>query len=198
MKLKDKTTPNKIQIIFSYSICLLLLLTYILMTENAMARKLYRDKTHMLEGEASWYGGIFNGRKTASGTIYSMHKHTAAHRTLPFGTVLEITDMETGKKTIACITDRGPVYRHRCIDLSYAHAKELDLEERGITDVKMRIVSDTTGKLLNTNENFYVIFKSQNNEEKVGPFDNFADASTMLEILQKTYIQPTIILISQP
>jgi len=91
-------------------------------------------------GKASWYGKKFNGKKTASGELYDMYKKTAAHKTLPFNTMVRVTDMVTNKSDIVRINDRGPYSGGRAIDLSYASAKKIGLVERGVTDVKIEIV----------------------------------------------------------
>ena len=72
------------------------------------------------EGPASWYGPGFHGKKTASGEIYDMHKMTAAHKRLPLGTKLEVTNQRTGKTIIVTVNDRGPFHGNRIIDLSHA------------------------------------------------------------------------------
>ncbi len=163
----------------------------------AMAKR-NKEKSHMMAGEASWYGEDFHGKKTASGPLYDMDKQTAAHRTLPFGTVLEVVDDKTGLRTVVCITDRGPVSRKRCIDLSRSAAMELDLGERGITPVTMRLVGDVEGKIINDKEAFYVQVQKDESSttEKMGPYTNFADASVMLEVLSKKYSKATIIVSS--
>src|SRR5690554_5765255 len=84
-------------------------------------------KTHQLTGRASWYGERFHGRKTASGETYDMHALTAAHKTLPFGTMVRVTDIESRKSVVVRITDRGPFAKGRVIDLSFAAAGELDM-----------------------------------------------------------------------
>ncbi len=76
-------------------------------------------------GLASWYGPGFHGRKTASGERYDMHDFTAAHKTLPFGTRLRVTNEKTGKSIIVRVNDRGPYIHGRILDLSFAAAKEL-------------------------------------------------------------------------
>ncbi len=96
-------------------------------------------------GVASWYGGEFHGRKTASGARYDMHAMTAAHRTLPFGTVVEVHDLDNGLSTRVVVTDRGPFAKGRIIDLSYAAARELDMIGPGTARVELRIVSTPSG-----------------------------------------------------
>ena len=78
-------------------------------------------------GMASWYGSPFHGRRTASGERYDMHELTAAHRTLPFGTRLEVRNPRNGRSVVVRVTDRGPFAKNRILDLSYAAAKELGL-----------------------------------------------------------------------
>lgn len=88
-------------------------------------------------GVASWYGPRFHGKKTANGETYNMHAMTAAHKTLPFNTLVRVEDLETGKEVTVRINDRGPFIKGRIIDLSYASAKMLNLEGRGIARVKI-------------------------------------------------------------
>lgn len=88
-------------------------------------------KKHRLEGKASYYSTRLDGNKTASGEIFSSAKFTAAHRTLPFGTVVRVSDPKTKKSVIVTINDRGPFSKGRIIDLSKIAAKELDMIRRG-------------------------------------------------------------------
>lgn len=81
--------------------------------------------TDVADGLASWYGGFFHGRRTASGKRYDMDAFTAAHRTLPFGTLLRVRNVNTGKVALVEITDRGPFIRRRVVDLSRAAARFL-------------------------------------------------------------------------
>jgi rare lipoprotein A len=92
------------------------------------------------KGLASWYGEPYHGRRTASGEIYNMHEMTAAHRTLPFGTVVKVTRRDTGANVKLRITDRGPFIKGRIIDLSFAGAKKIDLDIDGIAPVKVVVV----------------------------------------------------------
>ncbi len=86
---------------------------------------------------ASWYGMKFNGKRTASGEIYNMYDHTAAHRTLPMGTYVLVINLENGRKTVVRINDRGPFVKGRCIDLSYIAAKDLGIIGKGTARVKI-------------------------------------------------------------
>ena len=90
---------------------------------------------------ASWYGIPFNGHRTSNGEIYDMHDFTAAHRTLPFGAVILVTNLANGKQTQVRINDRGPFVANRIIDLSLAAAKELEMLGPGTAKVRIEMVS---------------------------------------------------------
>ena len=92
------------------------------------------------ETYASYYGEAFNGRPTSSGEIFDMNAYTAAHKTLPFGTFLEVTNLENGKKVVVRVNDRGPFVPNREIDLSKAAAQSLGMISRGITRVSIKKV----------------------------------------------------------
>lgn len=86
-------------------------------------------------GGASWYGPGFNGKRAASGEIFNENAMTAAHRSLPFGTKVTVTDQRTGKEIQVTINDRGPFHGSRIIDLSKAAASQLGFRNRGTTSV---------------------------------------------------------------
>ncbi len=96
--------------------------------------------TSKLRGVASWYGNEFHNRKTASGVIFDTHAMMAAHRSLPFGTLVRVTNILNQKSCIVEITDRGPFSRGRIIDLSYAAAEKLGMMESGIARVQLEVV----------------------------------------------------------
>lgn len=89
---------------------------------------------------ASWYGRPFDGRATASGEIYDMEAMTAAHRTLPFGTLLRVLNLDNGRSTVVRVNDRGPFVRGRDIDLSHRAAREIDMLGPGTAHVRLTIV----------------------------------------------------------
>lgn len=100
------------------------------------------------EGNASWYGAPFNGRRASNGQIYDMYKLTAAHRTLPFETSVRVTNLNNGKSTVVRITDRGPFVEGRIIDLSLAAAREIDSVGPGVVPVRIEVLTpglDVTG-----------------------------------------------------
>jgi rare lipoprotein A len=91
-------------------------------------------------GLASWYGQRHHGLSTASGERYDMHRLTAAHRTLPFGTRLRVTSVENGRSVVVRVNDRGPHVAGRLLDLSYAAAKALDMVGDGVTRVEVLVL----------------------------------------------------------
>jgi len=89
-------------------------------------------------GKASWYGRVFQSHKTASGELYDMNQFTAAHRTLPIGSWVKVTDLKTDRSVVVRINDRGPVTRSRIIDLSYGAAKMLSM--KGTDQVRLEVL----------------------------------------------------------
>lgn len=94
-----------------------------------------------LYGISSWYGPKFHGKKTSCGETYDMHGMTAAHKTLPMHTIVDVTHRKSGKKVRVRINDRGPFVKGRIIDLSYTAGKILGLDKTGIAPVKVDVVS---------------------------------------------------------
>jgi rare lipoprotein A len=92
-------------------------------------------------GVASWYGVPYHGRRTASGEIYDMEQLTAAHRTLPFQTWVEVTDLDNGKRVSVRVTDRGPFAQGRIIDLSLAAARKIEMVGPGTARVKLKVIA---------------------------------------------------------
>ena len=92
-------------------------------------------------GLASWYGRDFHGRRTSSGEIYDMYQMTAAHRTLPLGTWVEVIHVETGRSIQVRVNDRGPFIAGRVIDLSYGAARVLGMVGQGVAPVRVRLLS---------------------------------------------------------
>lgn len=91
-------------------------------------------------GIASWYGPGFDGNLTANGEVYDMNGVSAAHKTLPFGTIVRVVEFDTGRSIEVRINDRGPFVEGRIIDLSKGAARELGIVDKGITKVGLRIV----------------------------------------------------------
>lgn len=91
-------------------------------------------------GFASYYGGEFQGKKTASGERFNKWDFTCAHKTLPFGTRLRVTNLKNHKSVIVRVNDRGPWVKGRIIDLSYAAAKKIGLLKYGVVKVKIEVI----------------------------------------------------------
>jgi len=92
-------------------------------------------------GQASWYGKQFHGRSTASGEPYDMFQFTAAHRQLPLGTWVRVTNLRNGRSITVRVNDRGPYVGNRIIDLSYGAAQMLGVRARGTERVRLDIVN---------------------------------------------------------
>ena len=97
------------------------------------------EEREVERGGASWYGLRFHGRRTANGERYDMNAFTAAHKTLPFGTMVRVKSLVNGREVLVRITDRGPFIRNRVIDLSRAAAVELDMLSLGFKQVALSL-----------------------------------------------------------
>lgn len=97
------------------------------------------------EGFASWYGLEEKGQPTASGEIMDPRRFTAAHHSFPFGTVVRVDDLDTGRSVVVTINDRGPFVAGRIIDLSHAPAKALGIIEKGVARVRVQVVGEGGG-----------------------------------------------------
>ena len=102
----------------------------------------FQSEQTRVHGAASWYGPGFYGRRTASGDVFGPDTLTAAHRTLPFGTRVRVTNLENGKTVVVRINDRGPFRRHRVIDLAHGAATVLQMKQAGEVPVAMEILGD--------------------------------------------------------
>lgn len=102
-----------------------------------------RNSTRTIDsitGVCSYYGKKFHGKQTANGEFFDMYALTAAHKSLPFGTVLEVENLANNKKVVVRINDRGPFVRNRILDLSYAAAQAIDMLNSGTTKIKATII----------------------------------------------------------
>ncbi len=127
-------------------------------------------------GSASWYGPGFHGNRTANGEVYDMHKLTAAHRTLPLGSVALVRSLSTGRQITVRINDRGPFARGRILDLSLAGAQALGMVGRGTDDIELRVI-DYQGR-----ESDMGVLRVQ-----VGSFADPANAQALVERLRGAY-----------
>ena len=97
-------------------------------------------------GVASYYAGRWHGRRTASGERFDMHEMTAAHRTLPFGTRVRVTNLKNGREVVVRINDRGPWRKKRVIDVSYAAARKLGMIGPGVARVRLDVVAESASR----------------------------------------------------
>ena len=102
--------------------------------------KVVPEVVKVITGEASWYGPGFYGNRTANGEVYKPGTMTAAHRTLPFGTKVRVTNLWNGRTAVIRINDRGPFVHHRVIDLGHGAASDLGLIASGIAQVKLEVL----------------------------------------------------------
>ncbi|CAE6936415.1 Lytic transglycosylase with a strong preference for naked glycan strands that lack stem peptides [Vibrio sp. B1FLJ16] len=101
------------------------------------------SKSHELIGKASWYSNKFHGKRTASGERYNKSAYTAAHKSLPFGTIVRVTNTANSKTVDVKINDRGPFVKGRVIDLSQKAFEQIGNIKEGVAPVKIEIINDT-------------------------------------------------------
>ncbi len=131
--------------------------------------------SYVEQGLASWYGVPYHGRRAADGEIYDMYKLTAAHRTLPFNTIVRVTNLSNGERVDVRITDRGPFVEDRIIDLSLAAARAIEMVVTGTTRVRLEIIS---APAIPANGDFAV---------QVGAFADRANAERLRDQLSPRY-----------
>lgn len=120
-------------------------------------------------GIASWYGPNFHGKATANGETYNMNDLTAAHRTLPFNTVVKVDNVDNGRSVVVRINDRGPYVGNRVIDLSRRAAREIDMENTGTATVRIYLVDEGDRPVTNsqvTNKETYTVQLASFNTER--------------------------------
>ncbi|HMK21700.1 MAG TPA: septal ring lytic transglycosylase RlpA family protein [Terriglobales bacterium] len=127
-------------------------------------------------GLASWYGAPYHNRRGSNGEIYNMHAMTAAHRTLPLGSIVRVTNEKTGHSTLVRITDRGPFVEGRILDVSYAAAKRLDIWLPGVAPVKLEVLQ--TPASLSTGGKWAV---------QIGKFEDQKTAADLADHLARRY-----------
>ena len=138
-------------------------------------------------GMASWYGPPYHNRRASNGEIYNMNALTAAHRTLPLGSVCRVTNVKTGNSTLVRITDRGPFIKGRIVDLSLAAAKQIDVWKAGLAKVKLEVLS--TPASLETGGRWAV---------QIGGFDDAQAASDVADHLSRRYHTAQVLKFASP
>lgn len=137
------------------------------------------------EGVASWYGFPFNGHRTSNGEVYDMHQFTAAHRTLPFGSIVRVTNLRNGMQTEVRINDRGPFVANRVIDLSLSAAQAIEMVGPGTAPVRLEVISGPSPQA-----GFFAV--------QVGAFVSQVNAQRLRDNLSARYAPVTIATYDSP
>jgi len=138
-------------------------------------------------GLASWYGAPYHNRRGSNGQVYDMNAMTAAHRTLPLGSIVRVTNVKTGHAAVVRITDRGPFVPGRIVDLSLAAAKKTDVWQPGIARVRVEVLQTPTP--LETSGRWAV---------QIGAFDQEDTARTLADRLSHRYRTAKVLCFSSP
>ena len=138
-------------------------------------------------GMASWYGSPYHNRRGSNGQVYNMHAMTAAHRTLPLGSIVRVTNPKTGSSALVRITDRGPFVEGRILDLSYAAAKKLDVWQAGVASVKVEVMQAPSA--LSTGGRWAV---------QIGSFENEDGATELADHLTRRYHTAKVVKFASP
>lgn len=138
-------------------------------------------------GLASWYGAPYHNRRGSNGEVYNMNAMTAAHRTLPLGSIVRVTNEKTGNSAVVRITDRGPFVDGRILDLSLAAAKQVDVWRAGVARVRLEVLS--TPSSLQTGGRWAV---------QIGGFDKENDADKLAGHLSRRYHTAKVLCFNSP
>jgi rare lipoprotein A len=138
-------------------------------------------------GTASWYGAPYHNRRGSNGEVYDMNQLTAAHRTLPLGSIVRVTNLKTSHSTIVRITDRGPFVEGRIVDLSLAAAKQADIWQAGIARVRLEVLR--TPVPMDYGGRWAV---------QIGSFADESDARTMANHLTRRYKTAKVLSFGSP
>jgi rare lipoprotein A len=138
-------------------------------------------------GVASWYGAPYHNRRGSNGEVYDMNAMTAAHLTLPLGSIVRVTNVKTGHSAVVRITDRGPFVEGRMIDLSLAAARALDVYLPGTAKVRMEVLKAPAA--LDTGGRWAV---------QIGPFEGAKQAGTQADHLQRRYETAKVMKFASP
>jgi rare lipoprotein A len=138
-------------------------------------------------GRASWYGPPYHNRRGSNGEIYNMHAMTAAHRTLPLGSIVRVTNLKTGHTALVRITDRGPFIPGRVLDLSLAAARKIDVYQPGIAEVKVEVLQ--TPAALETGGKWAV---------QIGGFPHEGAATKLADHLTRRYRTAKVLRFASP
>ncbi len=138
-------------------------------------------------GMASWYGAPYHNRRGSNGEVYNMHAMTAAHRTLPLGSIVRVTNLKTNHAALVRITDRGPFVEGRILDLSYAAAKKVDIWQPGVASVKIEVMQTPIASA-----------RGGRWAVQIGSFEKQRDASELADHLARRYRTAKVIKFVSP
>lgn len=138
-------------------------------------------------GKASWYGPPYHNRRGSNGEVYNMNAMTAAHRTLPLGSIVRVTNLKTGHAALVRITDRGPFIPGRVLDLSLAAARKLDVYQAGVAEVKVEVMQ--TPAPMETGGKWAV---------QIGGFPHQEEAAKLADHLKRRYRTTKVVKFSSP
>jgi rare lipoprotein A len=138
-------------------------------------------------GAASWYGAPYHNRRGSNGEVYNMHAMTAAHRTLPLGSIVRVTNLKTRHSALVRITDRGPFVEGRILDLSYAAAKKVDVWRPGVADVKVEVMQTPSS-----------IAAGGRWAVQIGSFEDQKGASELADHLARRYQTAKVVSFASP
>lgn len=163
-----------------------IIIAFVISCSTANRYSEYEDETgNFIEtGVASWYGPNFQGKLTANGEVYDMYDFTAAHKTLPFNSIVKVINKSTGQWVIVRINDRGPFVKNRIIDLSKIAAEEIDMIESGYTNVDLVLLRNADS----SNKKYLDVYTIQ-----IGSFKNEREARKFSSKFDNTKVVRTII-----
>ena len=141
MRILDNLKDYKGEYIRGNLIVLRIFLTASVILVTVLTLSSFSDEPYPQYGNASWYGKSLHGKKTASGERFDQHSFTGAHRSLPFGTLVRVKNLNNGKEVVITVNDRGPFVRGRIIDISRAAATHLGIVSRGVARVRVELVA---------------------------------------------------------
>ena len=156
-------------------------------TENAFNLPPNAKPIFVETGIASWYGPPYHNRRGSDGTIYDMNAMTAAHRTLPLGSIVRVTNLKTGNWTIVRITDRGPFIAGRILDLSLAAARKIDVVRAGLANVRLEVLQAPVA--IDSGGRWAV---------QIGGFDQQTSAEKMVDQISRRYHSAKVSSFSSP
>ncbi|MBK7103768.1 MAG: septal ring lytic transglycosylase RlpA family protein [Ignavibacteriae bacterium] len=179
---------SKINSIF-HKFLIIIISLYIISCSSSKEFSEFRDVEGILieDGIASWYGKEFHGKSTANGETYDKNDFTAAHRTLPFGSIVRVTNSENNKSVIVRINDRGPFAKNRIIDLSQKAAQKIEMISSGSAKVELRLLSKSSNSKMPND------LKVPNYSVQVGSFKNKNEALKVSSEIENSRVEEAFV-----